>query len=116
MTATLTRSQVDEMAKEWATLARSALKLRSAIADAVKKNEALSVPWTGWTLPTDEVPEPANPKPDCIQLDALGNIQGMHGTPSDYANLIYSLQQIQAVLDGGVPAQGNHGGNLYKVI
>jgi hypothetical protein len=53
---------------------------------------------------------------DAIQLDEKGNIQGMHGTPADYSNLIYSLQQITVLLDGGSVAEGNHGGNLYKVI
>lgn len=86
-----------------------AVRLRAKIETVLAFNSDQAIDWNG------DMEEPQGSKPDYIDEDADGNIDGRRYSRSDVANAVYSLLQIQNVLDNVDPAQGDHLGNLNKL-
>lgn len=98
-------SEALALAIEIKNRAEAAKKLFWDLKETLRHNSALSIDWANVT------------KPEFLNEDSDGNLDGTGFTRSELANAIGSLNWIQVLLDNGdlSGAQGDHLGNLEKL-
>jgi hypothetical protein len=95
--------RAQELATFAAELCTDAKTLLTGITSFLQSNTAFAIDWANET-------KPAN-----LNEDIDGNLDGLHFSRTEMANVINSLSQIKLLLTGQSVSTGDHLGNLEKL-
>lgn len=99
----LTFSRVTEVCEHVKSACDDAKALHYKLKELLDTNSDLSIDWGG------------DPKPDYINEDVDGNVDGFKFTRAEISNVINSLDQLRKTLDNEAVSQGDHLGNINKI-
>jgi hypothetical protein len=99
----ITHTRAKEVATFAVDLSNEIKTLLWRIESFLKHNSANSIDWV------------ANPRPDFLNEDVNGNLDGLHFSRLDLGNAIGSIDNIRKTLRNESVTQGDHLGNLEKL-
>jgi hypothetical protein len=99
----LTHERAKEVAEHCESLCNEAKALHYRILEFLGSNSNLSIDWA------------AGSKPNYINEDAGGNLDGLKFSRQQVANAIGSLDQVRALLANNTVTQGDHLGNINQL-
>ena len=99
----LTHQRAKEVAEHAEAICNEAKALHYRVLEFLATNSNLSIDWA------------AESKPAYINEDSSGNLDGLHFSRSQLANVIGSLDQLRKCLANEAVTQGDHLGNINQI-